>query len=239
MDPSGEADSQHSQQRPFQLRQFLGAEGREGAIAQAGVIEGSRLVRHRKGVAEKAVAAADWDPQRPSARAVLGGQGHHDHRGQAGMCDRIGLNDHHWTQLAHFRALIGIQTRHPDLTPMYQRHHCWGIGCAGWSWEAATCANARASLSAGRKSAARSRLSARAEASLASDISDIETAATALASRVTAAESDINTLESDLSAEITTRSNAVSSEASTRASADTSLGNRLTALETEIDGGTY
>jgi hypothetical protein len=78
-----------------------------------------------------------------------------------------------------------------------------------------------------------------AEAALGVRIDGTVSAATALASRVTAAESDINTLESDLSAEITNRSNAVSSEASTRASADTSLGNRITALETEIDGGTY
>ena len=78
-----------------------------------------------------------------------------------------------------------------------------------------------------------------AELALGVRIDGTVSAATALTSRVSAAESDINTLESDLSAEITNRSNAVSSEASTRASADTSLGNRITALETTIDGGTY
>jgi hypothetical protein len=56
---------------------------------------------------------------------------------------------------------------------------------------------------------------------------------------VTAAEGDINTLESDLAAEVSARSAAISAEASTRGSADTSLGNRITALETEIDGGVY
>ena len=114
-------------------------------------------------------------------------------------------------------------------------------------------------------------------------IDGVETSATALTSRVSAAEQDIVDLGTDLSAETSARQSAISSEqtarqsadttlqsnidseASTRATADTSLSNRLdalegatadsritaleadsvdfenriTALETTIDGGTY
>lgn len=80
-------------------------------------------------------------------------------------------------------------------------------------------------------------------------IDGVETAATALTGRVSAAEQDIIDLGTDLAAETTARENAVSSEASlrasgdetlqanldaeasTRATADTSLSNRITTLE--------
>jgi len=78
-----------------------------------------------------------------------------------------------------------------------------------------------------------------AESALGTRIDGVVSAATALTSRVSAAESDIVSNASAISAEVTARTSAVSAEASTRASADTSLGNRLTSLETEIDGGTY
>jgi chromosome segregation ATPase len=78
-----------------------------------------------------------------------------------------------------------------------------------------------------------------ADAALASDISDIETAATALTSRVSAAEGDITSLESDLASAVSDLESSIAAEAATRGSADTSLGNRITALETEIDGGVY
>ena len=80
-------------------------------------------------------------------------------------------------------------------------------------------------------------------------IDGVETAATALAGRVTAAESDIVDLGTDIAAETSARQSAISSEAttraandatlqsnidaeaSTRATADTSLSNRLDTLE--------
>ena len=90
-----------------------------------------------------------------------------------------------------------------------------------------------------------------AEVALASDISDIETAASALTSRVSSAESSITSNASAISAETTARAaaisaetsarqSAISSEASTRLSADNALDARVLALEPlliEIDGG--
>lgn len=96
-------------------------------------------------------------------------------------------------------------------------------------------------------------------------IDGVETAATALTSRVSASEQDIVDLGADLAAETSARQSAISSEATTRAAADTSLSNRLdvlegynastrltdleadvadhetriSALESVIDGGTY
>ncbi len=78
-----------------------------------------------------------------------------------------------------------------------------------------------------------------AEAVLASDISDIETAASALTSRVTSAEGSITSNASAISAETSARQSADSSEASTRLSADNALSARILVLETEIDGGTF
>lgn len=96
-------------------------------------------------------------------------------------------------------------------------------------------------------------------------IDGVETAATALTTRVSAAEQDIIDEIADRQAADTTLQNNINSEASTRATADTSLSNRLdvleavnsstrltdleadvadhelriTALETTIDGGSY
>ncbi len=96
-------------------------------------------------------------------------------------------------------------------------------------------------------------------------IDGVETAATALTTRVSAAEQDIIDEIADRQAADTTLQNNINSEASTRATADTSLSNRLdvleavnsstrltdieadvadhelriTALETTIDGGVY
>lgn len=89
-----------------------------------------------------------------------------------------------------------------------------------------------------------------AEVALASDISDIETAASALTSRVSSAESSITSNASAISAESTARAaaisaetsarqSAISSEASTRLSADNALSARILILETEIDGGSF
>ena len=89
-----------------------------------------------------------------------------------------------------------------------------------------------------------------AEAALASDISDIETDASALTSRVTSAESSITANATAISAESTARAaaisaetsarqSAISSEASTRLSADNALSARILVLETEIDGGSF
>jgi hypothetical protein len=67
-----------------------------------------------------------------------------------------------------------------------------------------------------------------ADTALGGRIDGVESAATALASRVTTAEADI-----------VTNAGAISSEATTRANADSALNTRVTALETTIDGGTY
>ena len=88
-----------------------------------------------------------------------------------------------------------------------------------------------------------------ADTALGIRIDGVETSATALTSRVSAAEQDIVDLGTDLSAETSARQSAISSEqtarqsadttlqsnidseASTRATADTSLSNRITTLE--------
>jgi len=67
-----------------------------------------------------------------------------------------------------------------------------------------------------------------ADTALGGRIDTVESAATALTSRVTTAEADI-----------VTNAGAISSEATTRANADSALDTRVTALETTIDGGTY
>jgi len=88
-----------------------------------------------------------------------------------------------------------------------------------------------------------------ADTALGLRIDGVETSATALTSRVSAAEQDIVDLGTDIAAETSARQSAISSEqtarqsadttlqsnidseASTRATADTSLSNRITALE--------
>ena len=78
-----------------------------------------------------------------------------------------------------------------------------------------------------------------AETALASDISDIETAATALASRVTLAESDINAEESARAAAVSAVTSSLNSEVSRATAAESALSSRVSALETEIDGGSF
>ena len=68
-----------------------------------------------------------------------------------------------------------------------------------------------------------------ADTALGIRIDGVETSATALTSRVSAAEQDIVDLGTDLAAETSARQSAISSEATTRANADTTLQNNIDA----------
>jgi len=71
-----------------------------------------------------------------------------------------------------------------------------------------------------------------ADTALGGRIDTVESAATALATRVTAAEADINTEESARAAADTTLQSNITAEASTRSSADTTLQSNITAEAT-------
>jgi len=79
-------------------------------------------------------------------------------------------------------------------------------------------------------------------AALAQEVSDRQAGDTALGLRIDDVESDATALEARVTAaeaDIVTNATAITNEASARVSADSALDTRVTALETTIDGGTY
>lgn len=80
------------------------------------------------------------------------------------------------------------------------------------------------------------------DAALAQEVTDRTSADTALGLRIDDVESDATALEARVTtaeADIVTNATAITNEASARVGADSALDTRVTALETQIDGGTY